>query len=194
MYQTSGPEFVTLQEFADYLRIVLDEDNDTQVAQLNATLAKSVAAVATHLRTPSLTERQVTRDIYLRVASHMVTLPDGPCPEVNSVVMDGDAVTDYQIHPWSLEKWDGWEAGVKIELDFMAGYRINSDGSTNMPEPIRQAILVAAGDHWKTPNTRLTGERIGDYAWTGKTSGGEGELTLSDTVKLMLEQWTLKTL
>lgn len=183
---------MSLTEFAAFAGLTLDLENQTQVDRLNRVLARSEALVAAALGATQLGERQVEETLYKAVPSHRIHFTHGPVTEINSITISDEVYTVV------LDTW-GWHAftptsvfpvRTAIQCDYLAGYRIDSAGLTNIPEGVRQAILVGALDLQKHPDTRLTGERIGDYQYT-LAGGAPGEVkkALPEDALLLLRDY-----
>lgn len=169
----SGPEFVSPQDLAKFLRMDLDTDNDALMDQMYEAIESGMDAVMSVIGVDTLEERQVVETVKIRVPCHVLVLDSGPITELNSVTISGEVWTDVVARHWSLKSYRPFPAMTAIELDYVVGYRVNSDGSQTMPSRINRAIKIAAGDFYQSPNTRMKRERIGDYEYEKDKGGAE---------------------
>jgi hypothetical protein len=123
-------------------------------------------------------------------------LPDGPLADldnIETITIGGTALltTNVQALPWALRRTDAaWPAGLEIIVDYVAGYSIDSSGVTNIPETVRQAILVTAKDLYQNPNLQLFMERIGDYMYQRQPAqGGQAKVVVPAQALLLLRNY-----
>lgn len=199
MPETVGPEFVSLTELSDYLQESIDIDNETDAARGQAALAMAEALTCGVLGCETLAERQVEVSVKLPRYKTLIEVPDGPIASienVNSVTVSGEsAALEADLlelaHPWMIGRNDqNFPKQTAIALDYLAGFRIESDGTTTMPARIKQAILAWASNIFVNPNSRLVMERIGDYQYQLGGFGPGGEvLTVPGEVEILLRGW-----
>jgi hypothetical protein len=168
MVKLNDPVFATIGELSAYAQRPVDLDNDEQVAQFKAALCAAERAVAAWLDADTLEEHQVTVSTQLARPKPTIEVDDGPITTIQSVTVGGTVLdpTTVEISPaWAVFRNDNlFPENTAIELDYLAGYRVNSDGTTTLPTRIRQAILEVATTRLAAPDTGLIRERIGDWA------------------------------
>lgn len=197
MSETSGAEFVTIPELAAASRQSIDLDDEEAALQAVAAIHRAEAQLAGWLRSEGLEERQVVQVSSLRRPRNTVELIDGPVTSianVNSVKVGGEAVdlsTIRLAHRWAIGRTDDFPKDTDIEVDFLAGFRIESDGTTTMPSIVKQALLALAVDVWTNPDARKVSEKIGDYQYTtaAATRAAPEEDDIPQHVQRMLRGW-----
>ena len=194
MVKVNDPIFATTGELAAYSQKPIDLDNETAVAQAKAALCAGEQAVAAWLDAQTLVEHQVVVTGPLSRPKPTIEVDDGPITKINSVKV-GDTVLD----PSTVEIFSNWAilrndnlfpAGTTIVLDYLAGYRRSSDGTTTMPSRMVQAILEVATIRQAQPDTGLIRERIGDWAGERADPGAGGQPPpLPTTVQSLLSAY-----
>lgn len=187
MSYLTGPEFVSPEDLARYLRITIDNDDETAMERAYEAIQSGMDAVMAVLRVDSLEEREVVETLRLRVPNHVVLLGEGPVVGLTSVTQDGvEKTDDIAVRAWSLKSFVPFYASVDIVVTYTVGYRVDSDGTTTLPDKMRRAILMAAGDFYQTPQTRMKRERIGDYEYERGDAGGADQGRMDPIEKLLL--------
>ena len=168
--ELSGPEFIGLDELEAKIQASLTTDQEQNQAYASISLAYTL--VASWLGTEQLQERVATQLRVFPRQSNLLELTDGPLASIanlTSLTINGTAFDLNDIarfSSWCLVRLDtSFARGQRVGLTFLAGYRIDSDGSMTMPERVRQAILATAADAYMNPNLRKIMEKIGDYQY-----------------------------
>ena len=179
MVKLNDPVFVGVEALAAYSQNAIDTDNDGQASNAKAALCAAEQAVAAWLDSDTLNEHQVVVSTQLARPKPSIEIDDGPIVQINEVKV-GDAVlaasTVELFTNWAIFRNDSlFPAGTTIRLDYLAGYRVNSDGTTTLPERIHQAILEIATVRLAQPDTGLIRERIGDWAAERADPGAGGD-------------------
>lgn len=168
MVKLNDPVFATIGELSAYAQRSIDLDNDSQVSQFKAALCAAERAVAAWLDADTLVEHQVVVTTKLSRPKPTIEIDDGPITALQSVTVGGTVLdpATVEISPdWAIFRNDLlFPENTTIEIDYLAGYRVDSDGTTTLPERIRQAILEVATTRLAAPDTGLIRERIGDWA------------------------------
>ena len=193
MVKLNDPVFAEASDLAALGQNDIDLDNDAQVAQAKASLCFAEAVVASWIGADTLIEHPVVKVVnQLPRFKNNLEVEDGPITTLNSVkvgtdVLDPDIVEI--VRHWTIFRNDGnlFPRSTKITVDYLAGYSINtSDGTTNMPRNVIQAILSLAVGFFANPITELTEERIGDYAYVKGRAQGEEEQAIPLVVQNLL--------
>lgn len=171
MVKLNEPVFVQVSDLAALGQNEIDLSNTAQVNQAKAALCDSEQMVAAWIGADTLIERSVTEKTnQLPRFKNNLEIKNGPITTLNSVTVGGTvldpSVVEIVSH-WIVFRNDGelFPRATPIIIDFLAGYRVNSDGSTTMPMNVQQAILKMAVNCFANPISDLTEERIGDYAY-----------------------------
>jgi len=181
MVKLNEPVFVTLEQLAAMSQNVIDLDDDAQVARSKAALCSAEAEVAAYIGADDLEERSVVITRRISRFKNVLEMDVGPITTINEVQVNGDpldpGILEIENHWWIL-RTDGelFPQGTPITVDYLAGYRVNSDGTNTMPKNLGQAILRLAVSRFANPLTDLTEERIGDYAYV---KGREGDISVA---------------
>lgn len=191
MVKLNDPVFATIGELSAYSQKPVDLDNDEQVAQFKASLCAAELSVAAELDADTLLEHQVTVTTKLARPKPSIEIDDGPITTIQSVT-----VADTVLDPTTVEILSHWAIfrndilfpeNTTIILDYLSGYRVESDGTTTLPRRIRQAILEVATVRNAAPDTGLIRERIGDWAGERADPGAGGEIApIPSSVKALL--------
>ena len=191
MVKLNDPVWATGGQLAAYSQTPIDLDNDERVAQAKASLCSAERTVAAFLDAQSLEEHQVVVTQQVARPKPTIEIDDGPVTTINSVKV-GDAVLDPSVvqifSNWAIQRTDQlFPTGITIVLDFLAGWRVNSDGTTTMPVRVQQAIIELAAQRLAQPDTGLIRERIGDWAGERADPGAGTEVpALSSSIRLLL--------
>ena len=194
MVKVNDPIFATTDELAAYSQNAIDLDNETAVAQAKAALCAAEQAVAAWMDAETLEEHQVVVSSKLSRPKPTIEVDDGPITTLTEVKV-GDTVLDPSVVEivanWTIFRNDQlFPEGTTIRLDYLAGYRRSSDGTTTMPSRIIQAILEIATIRRAQPDTGLIRERIGDWAGERADPGGGGEVPpIPSSVKSLLSKY-----
>ncbi len=171
MVKLNEPVFVQVSDLAALGQNEIDLSNETQVQQAKAALCDSEQMVAAWIGADTLIEHSVIEKTnFLPRFKNNIQIKDGPITTLNSVKV-GDDVLDPDIveilSHWVVFRNDNelFPRSTPVIIDFLAGYRVNSDGTTTMPVNVQQAILKIAVNCFANPISDLTEERIGDYAY-----------------------------
>lgn len=180
MVKLNDPVFATVGALAAYSQTAIDLDNDQAVAQAKASLCAAERGVAAFLDAQDLEEHQVVVTQKLARPKPTIEIDDGPVTTINSVKV-GDTTLDPSVveifSNWAIFRNDNlFPEGTTIVLDFLAGWRVNSDGTTTMPVRVVQAIIELAASRLAQPITDLIRERIGDYAYERADPGAGTEI------------------
>ncbi len=176
MVKLNEPVFVQVSDLAALGQNEIDLSNTAQVSQAKAALCDSEQMVAAWIGADTLVEHSVIETIkFLPRLKNNIEISDGPITTLNSVKI-GDDILDSDlveiVNHWTVFRNDNilFPRATTIVIDYLAGYRVNSDGSTTMPLNVQQAILKMAVNCFANPISDLTEERIGDYAYVrGRT-------------------------
>lgn len=171
MVTLNEPVFVQVSDLAALGQNEIDLSNSAQVSQAKAALCDSEQMVAAWIGADTLIEHSVIETTnQLPRFKNNLEIKDGPIATLNSVTVGGTvldpSIVEIVSH-WIVFRNDGelFPRATPIIVDFLAGYRVNSDGSTTMPRNVQQAILKMAVNCFANPISDLTEERIGDYAY-----------------------------
>lgn len=171
MVKLNEPVFVQVSDLAALGQNEIDLSNTAQVSQAKAALCDSEQMVAAWIGADTLIEHSVIETTnQLPRFKNNLEIKDGPIVTLNSVTVGGTvldpSIVEIVSH-WIVFRNDGelFPRATPIIIDFLAGYRVNSDGSTTMPMNVQQAILKMAVNCFANPISDLTEERIGDYAY-----------------------------
>ncbi len=179
MVKLNDPVFVTVGALAAYSQNPIDLSNDDQVAGAKAALCAAEQAVAAWLDSDTLNEHQVVVSTQLARPKPSIEIDDGPIVQINEVQVGGTALAASTVElftNWAIFRNDNlFPENTTIQLDYLAGYRVNSDGTTTLPSRIRQAILEIATVRHAQPDTGLIRERIGDWAGERADPGAGGD-------------------
>jgi hypothetical protein len=179
MVKLNDPVFASTSQLQAYSQKPIDLDNETAVAQAKAALCAGEQAVAAWMDAQTLVEHQVTVTGPLSRPKPTIEVDDGPITTINSVTVGGtvlDPSTVEIFSNWAILRNDNlFPEQTTIVLDYLAGYRVNSDGTTTMPPRIIQAILEVATIRQAQPDTGLIRERIGDWAGERADPGAGGQ-------------------
>jgi hypothetical protein len=111
---------------------------------------------------------EVTSTVVLDgVQGSRLALPSGPVTSVDSVTIDGNAVTDYIVHGGILRRGAGWAAGchgiapAPVEVTYTHGYPEVPADIVNLVCMFVAAGLAEAADGARAG---IVGERIDDYS------------------------------
>lgn len=176
MVKLNEPVFVQVSDLAALGQNEIDLSNETQVQQAKAALCDSEQMVAAWIGADTLVEHSVIEKTnFLPRFKNNIEIKDGPITTLTSVKV-GDKTLDSDIveivDHWTVFRNDGllFDRATPIIIDFLAGYRVQSDGLTTMPLNVQQAILKMAVNCFANPISDLTEERIGDYQYVrGRT-------------------------
>ncbi len=176
MVQLNEPVFVTVGDLAALSQKTIDISNESQVKRAKAALCQAERAVGVWIGATDLIEHQVLVKTRIRRIKNNLEMDDGPVTTINEVKVRGEVIPidDLLIagKGWVIFRNDDllFPENTVIELDYLAGYRMDSTGVNTMPRPVQQAILMLAVNTFSNPITGLTEERIGDYQYVkGKT-------------------------
>ncbi len=192
MVRLNDPVFAQIGDLAAFSQNEIDQDDDEQVARAKAALCSAEAEVAAYIGTDDLIERQVVITRRIQRFKNNLEMDEGPITTINEVKVDGVALDPAILEilgSWSIFRNDDqlFPQNIPIEVDYLAGYRVESDASTTMPKLMRQAIIRVAVNRFTNPVTDLTEERIGDYAYVRGRTGDEG-VDLPPDVKALLRR------
>lgn len=180
MVKLNEPTFVQVGDLAAMSQTTIDQSDTNQVARAKAALCSGEDAVAAWIGAKDLIEHQVVEKFRIRRIKNNIEVDDGPITTITEVKVTGASpevipLADLLIagKGWVIFRNDDllFPENTVIEIDYLAGYRIDSAGVNTMPRLVQQAILKLAVNIFSNPITDLTEERIGDYAYTrGKPS------------------------
>jgi hypothetical protein len=194
MVTLNEPVFVGVSDLAALGQNAIDTTNDAQVAQAKASLCFAEQVVAAWIGADTLIEHPVVKTLKdLPRLKNNIEVDDGPITTLNSVTVNGTALDPDDVEiagHWTIFRNDRqlFPRSTTIVLDYLAGYRINtSDGESNMPRNVQQAILSMAVNLFANPITELTEERIGDYAYVKGRPQGEDEQALPLSIQNLLK-------
>lgn len=194
MVKLNDPVFATVGALAAYSQTPIDQSNDQAVSQAKASLCSAERAIAAFLDAQTLEEHQVVVTQQIARPKPTIEIDDGPVTTINSVTVGGtvlDPTTVQVFSNWAIQRTDIlFPVGVTIVMDFLAGWRVNSDGTTNLPVRIQQAIIEQAAQRLAQPDTGLIRERIGDWAGERADPGAGTEIpALSSSIRLLLSAY-----
>lgn len=182
MVKLNEPVFVQVSDLAALGQNEIDQSNDAQVAQAKAALCDSEQMVAAWIGADTLVEHSVIEKTnFLPRFKNNIEIRNGPITTLNSVKV-GDKTLDPDIveivEHWTVFRNDGllFDRATPITIDFLAGYRVQSDGLTTMPLNVQQAILKMAVNCFANPISDLTEERIGDYQYVRGRTEDEAQI------------------
>ncbi len=176
MVKLNEPVFVQVSDLAALGQNEIDLSNEAQVQQAKAALCDSEQMVAAWIGADTLVEHSVIEKTnFLPRFKNNIEIRNGPITTLNSVTVGGTALDPDIVEifdHWMVFRNDGllFDRATPIIIDFLAGYRVQSDGTTTMPMNVQQAILKMAVNCFANPISDLTEERIGDYQYVrGRT-------------------------
>lgn len=128
------------------------------------------ALVASEIGTTTLEERAVVDTLDLYDNRDLIIVSDGPIASVEEVLINNQAavLSGFRVGKWTISRRsdDLWLAGATNQISFTAGYRGPHDSAgPNVPEQIRQALIITAAMIYKNPDATMLSERIGDYSY-----------------------------
>lgn len=180
MVKLNEPTFVQVGDLAALSQKAIDLNNTTEVEQAKAALCQAEQAVGAWMGAADLIEHQVVVSTRIRRVKNNLEIDDGPITTINSVQVGGDDPIDpskllISGKGWVIFRNDDqfFPQNQLINVDYLAGYRIDSAGVNTMPRGVRQAILMLAVNTFSNPISGLTEEKIGDYAYTRGRQGDE---------------------
>lgn len=178
MVKLNDPVFATVGALAAYSQTPIDLDNDQAVSQAKAALCSAERTIAAFLDAQDLEEHQVVVTQMIARPKPTIEIDDGPVTTINSVTVGGTVLDPSVVQifsNWAIQRTDIlFPTGVDIVMDFLAGWRVNSDGTTTMPIRVVQAIIELATIRHAQPDTGLIRERIGDWAGERADPGAGG--------------------
>lgn len=194
MVKLNDPVFATVGALAAYSQTPIDQDNDQAVSQAKASLCAAERGVAAFLDAQTLEEHQVVVSQQIARPKPTIEIDDGPVVSINSVTVGGTVLDPSVVQVfsnWAIQRTDIlFPVGITIVMDFLAGWRVNSDGTTNMPVRVQQAIIELAAQRLAQPDTGLIRERIGDWAGERADPGAGTEVpALSSSIRLLLSAY-----
>lgn len=179
MVKLNEPTFVTVGSLAALSQTTIDLSVTADVEKAKAALCSAEMQVGAWIGALDLIEHQVTVKTRIRRIKNNLEIDDGPITTINSVKVGDEVIDNSDLliagKGWVIFRNDDllFPENTVIELDYLAGYRIDSTGDNTMPRPVQQAILMLAVNTFSNPITGLTEERIGDYAYTRGRQGDE---------------------
>jgi hypothetical protein len=180
MVKLNEPTFVQVGDLAALSQNEIDLSVTTQVEQAKAALCQAEQAVGAYIGALDLIEHQVTVSTRIRRLKNNLEMDDGPVTTINSVQVGNDDPIDPSNlliagKGWVIFRNDDllFPENTLINVDYLAGYKIDSAGVNTMPRMVQQAILMLAVNTFSNPITGLTEERIGDYAYTRGRQGDQ---------------------
>lgn len=167
-------------------------DNPTA---LNPKIAMAEAIAAGAIGTESLSERAVHVERSLG-GEDILYLDDGPLASLTSFTLGGSSVATagllvsywtirYPRPPYSSSSRQCfYGAGV---LDYKAGWT-----DVNVPERLKQALIMLSAVVYQHPNPDIVAERIGDYSYqrAGSTQASTAKFPIPANIMLMLGIYT----
>lgn len=124
-------EPVTLAETKTFLRV----DHDDEDALINTLIASARETLEAHLNVAMIARPMQ----FATTPADMICLPRWPVIQVETVIADGVATTDYRAELRRRPSTLCVSANDHVEIGFTAGY--GSDPS-DVPAPLRQAMLL----------------------------------------------------
>ena len=133
---------VTIEQLRDYLH-----EGGASEASLTSAITAGESVVAAWIGAPTLTRRERSQRWYMPPdrLKPLIELEDGPLSELVQVTLDGRVLDDVTPSYWILSRRNGFPGEV-VEATWWAGW-----DDSNVPEPIRQAVLAAAAAAYKQP-------------------------------------------
>lgn len=193
MVKLNDPVFVQVSDLVALGQNSIDLENEQQVAQAKAALCDAEQQVAAWIGADTLIEHPVVKTVnFLPRFKNNLQVGDGPITTLNEVTISGVALAASVVEivgSWTIFRNDGllFPRSEPITVDYLAGYNVNqSDGLTNMPRNVQQAILKMAVNIFANPISDLTEERIGDYAYVKGRPQGAEEQTLPLPIQNLL--------
>lgn len=179
MVKLNEPTFVQVGDLAALSQTAIDISNTAQVEQAKAALCDAENAVAAWIGASDLIEHQVVVSTRIRRIKNNLEISDGPITTITEVKVAAVAIPNSDLliagKGWVIFRNDDllFPENTLIDLDYLAGYRIDSAGVTTMPKLIQQAILKMAVNTFANPISDVTGEKIGDYQYEKGQTGLE---------------------
>lgn len=195
MVKLNDPAFVTVGQLAALSQNAIDTNNESQVASAKAALCDAEAGVAAWIGAFDLIEHQVVEKFRIRRIKNNIEVDDGPITTITEVKVTG---ANPEVIPlddlliagkgWTIFRNDDllFPENTLIEIDYLAGYRIDSAGVNTMPKQVQQAILKLAVSRFANPIGDLTEERIGDYQYVRGRQGDEPQIIPLEVQDLLL--------
>lgn len=179
MVKLNEPTFVQVGHLAALSQTTIDLSVTAEVEKAKAALCAAEMQVGAWIGALDLIEHQVLVKTRIRRIKNNLEIDDGPITTLTEVKVGGTVIPidDLLIagKGWTVFRNDDllFPENTLIELDYLAGYRIDSAGVNTMPRPVQQAILLVGVNRFANPITGLTEEKIGDYAYTRGRQGDE---------------------
>ncbi len=194
MVKLNEPVFATITQLAAYSQTVVDTSDDQSVSRAKAALCAAERGCAAWLDAETLEEHQVVVSTKLARPKPTIEIDDGPVTQINSVTVGATilAASTVEIFSnWAIFRNDLlFPEHTTIALDYLAGWRVNSDGTTTMPSRIIQAIIELATIRLAAPDTGLIRERIGDWAGERADPGAGGDIPpMPSSITLLLKKY-----
>ena len=194
MVKLNDPVFATVGALAAYSQTPIDLDNDQAVSQAKAALCSAERTIAAFLDAQDLVEHQVVVTQMIARPKPTIEIDDGPVTTINSVTVGGTVLDPSVVQifsNWAIQRTDQlFPTATEITMDFLAGWRVNSDGTTTMPIRVQQAIIELATVRHAQPDTGLIRERIGDWAGERADPGAGGQPDpIPSSIQLLLSAY-----
>ncbi len=189
---------MTVADLAAHSQSSIGSDDVSQ-DQANSAIEQGELAVISHIspELDTLLERSVTLTARMIRDKTIIEVneTEGPilnASKITSIKVDGIllAASAYaRSHAWAVARSDGEEfgKGAVVEVVYTAGFSVESDGSTNLPNRIRRAILTTAADHFANPDPRTVREKIGDWEKENREADAQEDPTLT-VIPLLAQQ------
>lgn len=103
------------------------------------------------------------------VEDYWLELPQRPVVSVQSVLMDGAAVTDYKLIGFKLYRWWGWQdlfiiyEPRTITVTYTHGYSVTPPDLVNLCASLASVGMAQASSGTLGPTPGVTAEEIDDY-------------------------------
>lgn len=178
------------------------QQSGLDAAQAEASIIAAQEIIRSELGQRAILEASdVAPKVRMRRGRDSIELPIGPILDISkfTALTVGTAAFDLDDltlpHPWLIERTDGLQfaAGALVEMEYSAGFEVDSAGGGELPEELRRAILLLAGEIQASPNGQKVREKIGDWEVELRgVAGNQGDpdsLAIGQKVRLLIKNW-----
>lgn len=160
----TAPAFATSDDLAAMLGTTFTAAEKTQADRLLAAASDEVRAV-----TGQTITRDTTTAVLPGVEDYWLPLPQSPVVSVQSVVMDGKPVTDFQLIGGKLYRWWGWQdlfiiyEPRTISVTYTHGYASVPGELVTLVCALASAAMQQSKSGQLGPTPGLVGTAIDDF-------------------------------
>jgi hypothetical protein len=142
---------VSQDELAAFLR--------QPTGNLAGVLEAAEAVVAAAVGAPSLGERLVSEEQNVARSCGGLELSAGPLTSLVALSIDGEDCPEAAAGPWWLRVPGDFTRGSRVRVEYQAGWT-----TANLPDAVRQAVLLTAATLHARPDLTVRAERLGDLS------------------------------